>query len=133
MILQEIFRKYSFDTVFGDLVEMIPDLSRKRQAMLEAYDFVLSVPPVASKKRITYELIDSEDYADTLVGAEDRHFQANWNVVVGKEVVVDDEAEITPREIAANAFLCILLLGFQPRRFESLCEELRAICGGSEE
>lgn len=125
--LQEIFKSHPFATVFGDLVEMIPELSRKRQAMLEAYDFLLSVPPVASKKRITYELIDSEECADTLVGAEDRCFQGNWNVVVGKEVAVDDEAEISPREIAANAFLCILLLGFQPRRFEGLCGELRDI------
>ena len=59
MILHEILSKYSFDTIFGELVDMMPDLNRKRHEMNEAYDFLLTQQPVASKKRITYQLIDA--------------------------------------------------------------------------
>ena len=124
MILHEILSKYSFDTIFGELVDMMPDLNRKRHEMNEAYDFLLTQQPVASKKRITYQLIDAQDSGDCFVGAEDRCFEAQWNVITGKEVVVDNDIEITEMEIAANSFFCILLIGFYPRRFASLHNDL---------
>ena len=110
MILHEILSKYSFDTIFGELVDMMPDLNRKRHEMNEAYDFLLTQQPVASKKRITYQLIDAQDSDDCFVGAEDRCFEAQWNVITGKEVVVDNDIEITEMEIAVNSFFCILLI-----------------------
>lgn len=124
MILHEILSKYSFDTIFGELVDMMPDLNRKRHEMNEAYDFLLTQQPVASKKRITYQLIDAQDSDDCFVGAEDRCFEAQWNVITGKEVVLDNDIEITEMEIAVNSFFCILLIGFYPRRFETLHNDL---------
>lgn len=124
MILKDIITKYSFDIIFAELSEMIPELNRKRSSMKDAYDFLLSQSPVSSKKRIVYQLIDSMDSDDCYVGAEDRCFEAQWNVIIGKEVIVDDDVEISPLEIACNSFLCILLIGFPPRRFAELHEEL---------
>lgn len=124
MILKDIITKYTFDIIFAELSEMIPELNRKRSSMKDAYDFLLSQSPVSSKKRIVYQLIDAMDSDDCYVGAEDRCFEAQWNVIIGKEVIVDDDVEISPLEIACNSFLCILLIGFPPRRFAELHEEL---------
>lgn len=104
---------------------MIPVMNRKRPEIQEAYDFLMSQQPVASKKRITYQLIDAQDSDDCFVGAEDRCFEAQWNVILGKEVVVDDDVEMEPFEIAVNCFFCILLIGFVPRRFAELRDELQ--------
>ena len=93
MILKDIITKYSFDIIFAELSEMIPELNRKRSSMKDAYDFLLSQSPVSSKKRIVYQLIDAMDSDDCYVGAEDRCFEAQWNVIIGKEVIVDDDVE----------------------------------------
>lgn len=124
MILKDILQKYSFDIILTDLCEIMPVLDRKRSALREAYDFLMSQTPVFSKKRIIYQLIDSPDSDDCFIGAEDRCFEAQWNVILGKEVVVADDVDITELEIASNSFFCILLLGFSPRRFSSLRDEL---------
>ena len=124
MILKDILSRYSFDTIFADLSEMMPVLMQKKAQLKEAYDFLMAQQPVSSKKKITYQLIDAQDSDDCFVGAEDRCFEAQWNVIIGKEVVVDDDVEISPLEIAVNSFFCILLIGFTPRRFNELHEEL---------
>ena len=102
---------------------MMHEISRKRPAIKEAYDFLISLAPVASKKRIVYQLLEDEETDDCFAGAADTCFQAQWNVIIGKEVVRDD-VEISDLEIATNAFLCILLLGYPPRRFAGLHDEL---------
>lgn len=124
MTLKEILDKYSFDTIFAELSGMMPVLNRKRSDIREAYDFLLSQTPVTSKKKITYQLIDAQDSDDCFVGAEDRCFEANWNVILGKEVIIDDDVEISPLEIAVNGFFCTLLIGFTPKRFAALREEM---------
>lgn len=124
MILKEIFDKFSFDIIFAELAEMMPFLVKKRESIKEAYDFLIGVQPVASKKRIIYQLIESQESDDCFVGAEDRCFEAQWNVIMGKEVIVDDDIDISELEIATNSFFCILLLGYSPRRFAELHDEL---------
>lgn len=123
MNLKEILSNHTFDIIFSELLEMMPMLSRKRSSMKEAYDFLLSQQAVSSKKRIVYQLIEDEETDDCFVGALDSCFEAQWNVIIGKEVT-REEVEISDLEIATNAFLCILLLGFPPRRFADLHNEL---------
>lgn len=130
MTLHDILSRHTFAEVFGELCAVLPALADKRTELEEAYTYLLEQQPVASKKVITYELIDAQESADCFVGAEDRCFQANWNVVTGKAVAVDPDVDITPLEIAANAFLCILLLGFTPRRFQTLCDDVRQAASG---
>lgn len=124
MILKDILDRYSFDSIFAELSDMMPVLGRKRADIQQAYDFLMSQQPVTSKKKIVYQLIDAQDSDDCFVGAEDRCFEAQWNVILGKEVIVDDDVEIAPFEIAVNAFFCILLIGFAPKRFLALRDEL---------
>lgn len=124
MILKEIISQFSFSQVFSEICSIIPAFSSEKVAIEEAYNFLLSQQPVSSKKRITYQLIDAQDSDDCFVGAEDRCFEAQWNVIIGKEVIIEDDLEISPLEIAANSFFCILLLGFAPRRFSTLKEDL---------
>lgn len=127
MNVKEIIEQYTFDVIFAELSDMMPVLSRKRAELQQAYDFLLSQSPVASKKKVVYQLIDAQDSDDCFVGAEDRCFEAQWNVILGKEVVVDNDVDITPLEMAVNCFFCILLIGFTPRRFTELKEELLQI------
>lgn len=124
MILKEILEKFTFDTIFTELSEMIPVLESKRAEIEEAYNFLMSQQPVTSKKKIVYQLIDAQDSDDCLVGAEDRCFEAQWNVIIGKEVIAEDNIEISDLEIACNSFFCILLIGFCPKRFAELHEQL---------
>lgn len=126
MILKDIISKYTFNDIFAELSGMMPELSRRRSQLEEAYDFLISQTPVESKKKITYMLIDAQDSDDCFVGAEDRCFEAQWNVNLGKEVIIDDDVEISQFEIAVNSFFCILLIAFPPRRFATLRDELRA-------
>lgn len=127
MNVKEIIEQYTFDVIFAELSDMMPVLSRKRAELQQAYDFLLSQSPVASKKKVVYQLIDAQDSDDCFVGAEDRCFEAQWNVILGKEVIVDNDVDITPLEMAVNCFFCILLIGFTPRRFTELKEELLQI------
>lgn len=127
MIVKEVLERYSFDTIFAELSEMMPDLRRKRADIQQAYDFLLSQAAVASKKKVTYQLIDAQDSDDCFVGAEDRCFEAQWNVILGKEIVIDDDVEISEFEIAVNCFFCIILIGFTPKRFAALRDELLKI------
>jgi len=124
MILKDILSQFSFDIIFADLSEMMPVLNRKKTEIREAFDFLMAQQPVPSKKKITYQLIDAQDSDDCFVGAEDRCFEAQWNVILGKEVVVDDDIAISNKDIAVNCFFCILLIGFNPRRFAELREQL---------
>lgn len=127
MIVKEILEKYSFDVIFAELSEMMPDIRRKRADIQQAYDFLIAQTPVASKKKVVYQLIDAQDSDDCFVGAEDRCFEAQWNVILGKEVIVDDDVEISTLEMAVNCFFCIMLIGYTPRRFVELREELLQI------
>lgn len=124
MIVKDILQKYSFNVIFAELSDMIPELRRKRADLQQAYDFLMSQQPVASKKKVTYQLIDAQDSDDCFVGAEDRCFEAQWNVILGKEVTIDNDVEISPLEIAVNCFFCIMLIGFTPKRFTELRDEL---------
>lgn len=124
MIVKDILQKYSFNVIFAELSDMIPELRRKRADLQQAYDFLMSQQPVASKKKVTYQLIDAQDSDDCFVGAEDRCFEAQWNVILGKEVTIDNDVEISPLEIAVNCFFCIMLIGFTPKRFAELRDEL---------
>lgn len=130
MTLHEILSRHTFADVFRELCDVLPTLEGKRAELEEAYTYLLEQKPVASKRVITYELIDAQDSDDCFVGAEDRCFQANWNVVTGKEVAVDGGLDITPLEIASNAFFCTLLLGFTPHRFQGLTDAVRQAAGG---
>lgn len=119
MILHDILSQYSFEQIFSDLSDMMPMLQPYRLQMEECYGFLMSQTPVTSKKKIVYKLIDAQDSDDCFVGAEDRCFEAQWNVITGKEVEIEDDVieEIDNHVIAVNSFLCILLIGFPPRRF----------------
>ena len=124
-MLIDILKKYDFNTIFTELSDIFPEINRKRPLIKDAYDFLLSQTPVSSKKRIIYKLIEDDESFDCFVGAEDHQFEANWNVIIGKEVVREDNIEISDLEIATNSFLCILLIGFAPKRFKELQDELR--------
>lgn len=124
MQVAEILKKYDFETLFTELCDLIPDLSAKRQEISDVYDFLMQQIPVASKKKVTYTLIEDDESFDCFVGAEDKCFEANWNVILGKEVCRAEDIEISDFEIAVNTLLCIMLIGFAPKRFLEFQQEL---------
>lgn len=127
MQLFDIIKNNDFNTVYNELVEIFPEISRKHPELKDVYDFLLSQKPVSSKKVITYKFIEDDDTDNYFIGAEDKCFEANWNVVLGKEVIREEGVEISDLEIAVNALLCIVLLGFAPRRFAELQQEIRSM------
>jgi hypothetical protein len=50
-------------------------------------------------------------------GAEDSCFNTTWEVCLAKELVVDEEVELTEVEIAANSLVNMCLIGRCPRQF----------------
>lgn len=110
-----------------ELCELVPEISRKRAQLQDVYDFLLAQQPVTSKKKILYHLIEDDESFDCFVGADDKCFEANWNVIIGKEVEISDDVDISMLEIVVNAFLCIMLIGFTPKRFAEFQSELREL------
>lgn len=127
MQLFDVIGKFEFDTLFNELCDIVPEIGRKRSEIKDVYDFLLSQTPVTSKKTIVYQLIEDDDSFDCFVGAEDRCFEGNWNVLLGKEVVIDEGVEISMLEIAINSLLCIMLIGYAPKRFLEFQEDLRTM------
>lgn len=125
MQLIDVISKFEFNTLFNELCDIVPEIGRKRSEIKDVYDFLLSQTPVASKKTIVYQLIEDDESFDCFVGAEDKCFEGNWNVLLGKEVIVDNDVEISLLEIATNSILCIMLIGYAPKRFLDFQASLR--------
>ena len=58
MKLKEYFQAYEFEEIFPYIGLMYPKARNQRKAFQHAYDLLLDINPIASKKYIRYQLME---------------------------------------------------------------------------
>ena len=122
MQLIDLLKSFTIDEILSAIDEMFPETEQYQPIFREAYQLMLTLPLVASKKYIRYRVLTDEENEIEYFGAEDSCFNTTWEVCLAKELVVDDEVELTEVElteveIAANSLVNMCLIGRCPRQF----------------
>lgn len=117
MQLKELYGKYTTGEILAAIDEMFPGTEAFHDTFSEALDIMRGLTPIASKKRIRYRIIDDKENDIQYFGAEDSNFNTTWEVCLAKEVVKDDDVELSDLEIAANSLVNLCLTGRCPRQF----------------
>lgn len=119
MKLKEYFQAYEFEEIFPYIGLMYPKARNQRKAFQYAYDLLLDIKPVATKKYIHYQLMEDPDTNEMFFGADDSNFNGPWDVLLGKDVRIDPKVDLSKEEIVANCLLNTILIGRPPKQFES--------------
>ncbi|OWP31415.1 hypothetical protein CBG55_09205 [Prevotella intermedia] len=119
MKLKEYFQAYEFEEIFPYIGLMYPKARNQRKAFQHAYDLLLDIKPVATKKYIHYQLMEDPDTNEMFFGADDSNFNSPWDVLLGKDVRIDPKVDLSKEEIVANCLLNTILIGRPPKQFES--------------
>lgn len=118
MRLYDLLQAYDFDEIMPVVVDMFPGTGKFRPQLKEAWDTLLSMTPVPSKKAITYKIMKGTRDDENYIGAEDRDFDAPWNVLIGKDLKRSRGVDLNDAEMIANALVNICLIGRYPKSFE---------------
>lgn len=118
MKLKELFQAYEFDEIYPQIGLMFPKGRHLRTQFGNAYNLLLEMKPVMSKKQIRYQLMEDPDSNEMFFGADDRDFNGPWDVLLGKEVKKDPRVDLSSEELVANCLLNVVLIGRYPRAFE---------------
>ena len=118
MKLKELFQAYEFDEIYPQIGLMFPKGRHLRVQFGNAYNLLLTLNPVASKKQIRYQLMEDPDTNEMFYGADDHDFNGPWEVLLGKEVKKEPKVDLTNEELVANCLLNTVLIGRHPRSFE---------------
>lgn len=119
MKLKEYFQAYEFEEIFPYIGLMYPKARNQRKAFQHAYDLLLDIKPVATKKYIHYQLMEDPDTNEMFFGADDSNFNGPWDALLGKDVRIDPKVDLSKEEIVANCLLNTILIGRPPKQFES--------------
>lgn len=102
---------------------MYPGTSGYRDQLRLAYDLLLNMRPVPSKKPIRFKIIDGPGDLKYM-GAEDRDFNTTWEVCLGKNLVREKGVDLTDDELVANCLVNICFTARHPKAFDKAFEEL---------
>ena len=77
MKLYQLIQAYSFDELMPVINDMFPGTSKFRPQLENAYNMMLNMKPVPSKKSIKYEMLKATDGSgNQYMGAKDNNFQS---------------------------------------------------------
>lgn len=124
MRLNELLESFDFDELMPVISDMFPGTSKFRKPLNQAFDMIINTRVVASKKTITYKIMHDDKNNQSYVGAEDRDFDATWEVCLGKELVRQGGVDLSQPELAANCFINLCFLSRYPNEFEPIHEQL---------
>lgn len=124
MKLKELFQAYEFDEIYPQIGLMFPKGRHLREEFRNAYNLLLDIKPVMSKKQIRYELMEDPDSNDMFFGADDHDFNGPWDVLLGKELKKGPKVDLTSEELVANCLLNVVLIGRHPRAFDKDFEKI---------
>ena len=102
MRLYDLLQAYEFDEIMPVVVDMFPGTGKFREQLKEAWNMLLDMKPVASKKVIKYKLMQGDRADEQYIGAEDR----------------DLGVDLNDAEMLANCLVNICLIGKHPHSFE---------------
>ena len=118
MRLYDLLQAYEFDEIMPVVVDMFPGTGKFRPQLRKAWDMLLEMTPVPSKKGIKYKLMKGSSENEQYVGAEDRDFDASGDVIIGKNLSRDRGVDLNDAEMLANCLVNICLIGKHPKSFE---------------
>ena len=124
MKLKELFQAYEFDEIYPQIGLMFPKGRHLRDEFRNAYNLLLDIKPVMSKKQIRYELMEDPDSNEMFFGADDHDFNGPWDVLLGKELKKGPKVDLTSEELVANCLLNVVLIGRHPRAFDKDFEKI---------
>lgn len=124
MKLKELFQAYEFDEIYPQIGLMFPKGRHLREEFRNAYNLLLDIKPVMSKKQIRYELMEDPDSNEMFFGADDHDFNGPWDVLLGKELKKGPKVDLTSEELVANCLLNMVLIGRHPRAFDKDFEKI---------
>lgn len=124
MKLKELFQAYEFDVIYPQIGLMFPKGRHLREEFRNAYNLLLDIKPVMSKKQIRYELMEDPDSNEMFFGADDHDFNGPWDVLLGKELKKGPKVDLTSEELVANCLLNVVLIGRHPRAFDKDFEKI---------
>lgn len=124
MKLKELFQAYEFDEIYPQIGLMFPKGRHLREEFRNAYNLLLDIKPVMSKKQIRYELMEDPDSNEMFFGADDHDFNGPWDVLLGKELKKGPKVDLTNEELVANCLLNVVLIGRHPRAFDKDFEKI---------
>lgn len=119
MQLHHLLQAYDFDEIMPVINEMFPGTSKFRKQLKQAYDLMMEMRPVPSKKSIRYKQMKAPDGKYSYLGADDSCFTSTWEVSLGKDVSREPGVDLSEVELLANCFVNLCLLGQYPKAFES--------------
>lgn len=124
MKLKELFQAYEFDEIYPQIGLIFPKGRHLREEFRNAYNLLLDIKPVMSKKQIRYELMEDPDSNEMFFGADDHDFNGPWDVLLGKELKKGPKVDLTSEELVANCLLNVVLIGRHPRAFDKDFEKI---------
>ena len=124
MRLYELLQAYEFDEIMPVIVEMFPGTGKYREPLKEAYNTLLEMRPVPSKKDIRYKILPGSNGDEQYMGAEDRDFDTTWEVCLGKNLARDKGVDLSDVEMLADSLVNICFIARHPRSFDKAYAEL---------
>jgi hypothetical protein len=124
MKLKELLETYSFDEIMQAVSEMFPETDKYREPLQQAYDLLMQTTPTPSKKSIRYKILEDDDEEEAYMGAEDFCFDTTWEVCLGKEVIKEEDVDLSDVEIAANSLVNLCFISRYPKEFEEAHKQL---------
>lgn len=118
MRLHDLMQAYEFDEIMPVIVDMFPGTGKFSKQLQLAWDLLLDMRPVTSKKVIRYKIIDGSKADEKYIGADDNDFMAPWQNIIGKDVARERGVDLNDAELLANCLVNICLLGRHPKAFD---------------
>ncbi len=117
MKLYQLLQSFEFDDLYPTIVEMYPNAKRHRREFRQAFDLLTTMRFTLTKKQIQYQIIEDVS-GDCYFGAHDNCFKANWDVLLGKDIIRGKGVSLTDEEMAANSIINAIFLGTHPKDFD---------------
>jgi len=124
MKLYQLLQSFEFDDLYPAIVEMYPNAKRHRKEFKQAFEMLTTMRYTLTNKQIQYLLIEDPS-GDCYFGAHDSCFKANWDVILGKDIVRSKGVSLSDEEMAANCIINIIFLGNHPKDFDDSFNILR--------
>ncbi len=119
MRLYELLQAYEFEEIMPVIADMYPGTAKYQEPLKQAYDILLSLRPVPSKRGIHYKIMPGSKSGEQYMGAEDRDFDTTWEVCIGKDVSRERGVDLNDAELVANCLVNICFIAKHPKSFDA--------------
>ena len=118
MKLKELFQAYEFDEIYPQIGLMFPKGRHLRVQFGNAYNLLLTLNPVASKKQIRYQLMEDQILMRCSMEQMTMTLMVRGKFFLVRKLRKNLRLILTNEELVANCLLNTVLIGRHPRSFE---------------